>query len=346
MLRKWIYVLMPLLVAGCLVAASCDKDGGSSAENRQEEPDIPPAPDDPDNPSPVSNTTLLELCQRKITQYNYSETSRTNHVFICCHRANTYAGQQAKLPENSIPAIQKAIEVGADMIEIDVRQTKDNKLVLMHDASVGTTTDGGSKNVNTLTLEEVKALKMKKRSTSTYTQVNGEYIRVPTLEEALTACKGKIYVNLDIKEVSSPNYVLKVIRETGTADQVMVYGSGEPSTYAGNNGYNLKVAVHPFISNPSEIPGKSYGGQAKLFQYDTDVYYGPSISSFGSKCHAQGALSYSNSLNYDSQITTWNSNGRTGTCTVLERFVESGSDFIQTDMCELADAYFKTKGLR
>ncbi len=63
-------------------------------------------------------------------------------------------------PENTLPAIEKAIEIGADLIEIDIRQTSDGHLVLMHDQTVNRTTHGRGR-VSDLTLDQILALEIK-----------------------------------------------------------------------------------------------------------------------------------------------------------------------------------------
>lgn len=323
-----------------------------------------PIPSGTQNPyagsDPGSGLNLLNLCEQKIAEYGYSADVPTNHVYICSHRGNTYWGVKNEYPENSIPAIQKAIEFGADMVELDVRPTSDGHLVLMHNESVRHTTDGGNKLVSNMTLSQIKALKMKARGSSNYIQINGSYVRVPTLEEALMACKGKIFVNLDIADKNVPtNLLIEAIKTTGTVSQVMIFG-GDKETKREfiRQGYDVlgaPLAINPWLDDPSGVTSWASGfwGCAKLFQYDYTVYYNRTITKFGSKCHANGALTFSNCLddtndsNYplDSQLVTWYGN-QGSSCTALDRFIESGSDFVQTDNVEIADLYFKNKGLR
>ena len=63
-------------------------------------------------------------------------------------------------PENSIKAIEECIRIGVDMVEIDVRRTKDGHLVVIHDRSVQRTTNGKGL-VAELTLEELQKLRLK-----------------------------------------------------------------------------------------------------------------------------------------------------------------------------------------
>lgn len=308
------------------------------------------------NPAPPQHKVLLDLLQEQAAAYGKSASVPVDHVFICAHRGITVASVQKGLPEQCIPTIEEAIAQGADMVELDVRLTKDGVPMLMHDASLSTTTDG-SGNIENKTAEQVKALKMHPRGKSNYPQVDGEFIRVPTLKEALEVCKGRIYVNLDIKNCTS-DVLLRTILEADAFDDVMIYGYSTDQkkdniTWALTNAHTW-LAVHPYISNPDDIKSymtDSYHDCALLFQYNEDVYYDNSTPRFGFKCHGNGGLAYSNSLLHDSEITTWYNNYlkngiEDGPCTVLDRFVAAGNDFLQTNMLEYAHEYFKEKGLR
>lgn len=350
-MKKFFSVLAICLL---LPAFSCNS-GAGQADGPDTPSDKPVVPGIDDTPS-ASNTSLLALLKDKIDAYKQDATVPTDHVFICAHRANTYESYLNSIPENSIPNIETAIAKGADMVELDVRPSKDGTLFLMHDESVNATTDGKG-NIGNMTDEQIKALKMKARGASSYYYVDGEPVRVPTLEEALAVCKGRIYVNLDLANKNcSPSGVVRAIQNTGTVDQVMIYGANgtsEQKEYI-QKGYERCgswLAIHPYISSPDNIKNYTTGYYdcAKLFQYNYEVYYNNSIDRFGSRCHAAGGLSYSNCLVYDSQLRTWYGNYKKNiesSCTVLDRFIASGSDFLQTDHCEIADLYLKSKGLR
>ena len=341
-----------LTAAALMFAVSCNPQENGGGTNK-----TPVVPDVPDDTPSAANTSLLTLLKDKINEYHLDETAATNHIFICAHRANTYQGYLDGIPENSIPNIEMAIAKGADMVELDVRPSADGTLYLMHDATVNATTNGKG-SIGTMTDAQINALEMRYRNSSSYYKVNGKPVRVPTLEQALAACKGKIYVNLDLADKGcSPAGVVRAIFNTGTVDQVMIYGAGnatEQKEYI-RRGYeqcDSWLAIHPYISSPDQISNYSNGYYdcAKLFQYEYTVYYNRTIDRFGSKCHAKGGLSYSNSLDYDGQLRTWFTNNYKknieGSCSVLDKFIASGSDFLQTDHVEIADLYLKAKGLR
>ncbi|MDR0543416.1 MAG: glycerophosphodiester phosphodiesterase family protein [Dysgonamonadaceae bacterium] len=88
-------------------------------------------------------------------------SANPSEIWFCAHRANTYNGlKTTNIPENSVEAIQQAYVAGADIVEIDVRKTADNRFVIMHDASINRTTTGKG-NVKDLTLAQIKSYKLK-----------------------------------------------------------------------------------------------------------------------------------------------------------------------------------------
>lgn len=109
-------------------------------------------------------------------------------LVVTAHR-----GGAATAPENTLAAFQGAIEQGADWVELDVQQTADGVLVVMHDSSLKRTT-GVDRECRDLTYDEIARLD------------NGSWFdpacageRVCTLEEALLLCKGKVRVNVEVK---------------------------------------------------------------------------------------------------------------------------------------------------
>lgn len=122
-------------------------------------------------------------------------------------------------PENSFAALENCVRLGVDMMETDVRRSKDGVLVIIHDATVDRTTDGVGK-VADLTLAELKRLHLRQNFGGRISPVPTEQ-RVLTLDEILAAARGRIMLNLDIKE---PIYaeVIAAARAAGMIDQVLV----------------------------------------------------------------------------------------------------------------------------
>ena len=107
---------------------------------------------------------------------------------ICAHR-----GAMDTHPENTLSAFEEAVRLGVQMIELDVRQTKDEQLVILHDQSVDRTTDGHGE-INDLTLLQVRELDAGRWKSTSF---KGE--RIPTLKEALAVIPPNIWINIHLK---------------------------------------------------------------------------------------------------------------------------------------------------
>lgn len=121
---------------------------------------------------------------------------RQIEVLNVSHRAEV-RGMATPPPENTLAAIEEAIRVGADAVELDVTLTADDELVLMHDRTLDRTTDAdavfgaGTHPTVDYTLEELKTL-----SAGTF---DGEVQRIPTFGEALELIRGRIALLIDVK---------------------------------------------------------------------------------------------------------------------------------------------------
>ena len=117
---------------------------------------------------------------------------------IVAHR-----GASAERPENTLASTLRAIEVRATAVEVDVRTTKDGHLVLSHDATLDRMTNGKGP-IGELMLAEIQQLDAGSRFDPKY---HGE--RVPTLEDVVAICRGRIDVLMDLKE-SGDEYAKRV----------------------------------------------------------------------------------------------------------------------------------------
>ncbi|MEE9349152.1 MAG: glycerophosphodiester phosphodiesterase family protein [Flavobacteriaceae bacterium] len=124
-------------------------------------------------------------------------------------------------PENTLIAFQKAIETGVPYFELDVHQSKDGKLMVIHDYSVNrTSSNGKTGKVNELLLSELNDVKVgySKKFKGIYTSE-----KIPTLKEALLLAKGKIKVCVEIKAKNIGDKVVKLIEELDMVNQVIVF---------------------------------------------------------------------------------------------------------------------------
>ncbi|MBQ7996228.1 MAG: glycerophosphodiester phosphodiesterase family protein [Paludibacteraceae bacterium] len=136
---------------------------------------------------------------------------QSKRVLVASHRAD-WRGW----PENSLPAIESAINMGVDIVELDLQCTADSQLIIMHDSKIDRTTTGKGR-VGELTLDSIRTFRLK----------NGVNIKtrheIPTLRDALLLCKGRVLVNLD-KADRYFDLVVPILQETGTTRQIIMKG--------------------------------------------------------------------------------------------------------------------------
>lgn len=135
-------------------------------------------------------------------------------------RVIAHRGFSSRAPENTLIAIEQAISVGADMVEVDVTVTADGHVICLHDETLDRTTDGHGLPAN-FTLEEIRQLDAGSWFAPEYA---GE--KIPTLTEVLDAVKGRILINIEIKpeavEFGVVPKVAALINEHEMLDSVVV----------------------------------------------------------------------------------------------------------------------------
>lgn len=135
---------------------------------------------------------------------------------VIAHRgASMYA------PENTIAAFELAVEMGADAIELDTMLSVDGIPIVIHDHSLGRTTDG-SGNVSSKTVAEIKLL-----DAGSVFDVRFSGEKIPTLEEVFSAVGKKIMINVELKNYASPfdrlpETVVSLVMEKELSDRVLL----------------------------------------------------------------------------------------------------------------------------
>lgn len=177
-----------------------------------------------------------------------SPTNRVEQIRADLHNPNlekvlvvSHRGDWRNAPENSLSAIENAIKMGVDIIELDVQKTKDGHIILMHDRTLNRTTTGKGL-ISEWSLDSIKTLHLK----------NGCAIKtihkVPTLEEALLAMKGKIMVNLDKADIHFEE-VYQILVKTETLNQVIMKGSKPAEEAVTQFGKYLNEVIYMPIVN-------------------------------------------------------------------------------------------------
>jgi len=230
-------------------------------------------------------------------------------LYVVAHR-----GAHQGIPENTLAAYQKAIDLGADFVEIDVRTTKDGKFVSVHNSSIDAYAPGHTGNVAEMTLEELRALDIGSR-------VGPEWAgaKIPTFEEILDLCKGKIGIYLDLK--NAPVMPLaEAIMARGMEHQVIWYAGVSELE-------EMKEVCPECVEMPDPGPEEFL---AKLLETKPRVvasvwrFYSPA---FVKACHDAGAIVIVD----ESDPTCW------------EDAIAWGSDGIQTNHPEELIAFLKER---
>jgi len=136
-----------------------------------------------------------------------------------------HAGAQGHAPQNTLPAFERAVELGADVLEMDLQLTADDGLVVMHDETVDRTTDGTGR-VRDLTLAQIKELDAGHGFPGPDGGLPfvGQGIEVPTLAEVFDGFPGE-WLLLEMKPDSGPEIVgalVEEIREHRREDRTVV----------------------------------------------------------------------------------------------------------------------------
>ncbi len=135
---------------------------------------------------------------------------------IIAHR-----GFSSQYPENTLLAFQKAVETGADFIELDVHKTKDDVIVVIHDDSVDRTSSNGIKGeIAEMTYEQLSNINVG-HSAKFGDQFSNQ--KIPSLGEVLELAKGKIKVCIEIKVAGIEKQILQLVDEVSMNDQVIIF---------------------------------------------------------------------------------------------------------------------------
>jgi glycerophosphoryl diester phosphodiesterase len=180
-----------------------------------------------------------------------------SQILVCAHR-----GYHKYAPENSLEAIQKAIEANIDIVEVDVNTTKDGTLILMHDDKIDRTTNG-SGYVNNFTYSELLVFNLKIKDSITDH-------KIPTLAEVLELAKGKVILNLDIKDVDiSKFYILLSSHQMQHEVFSFIWDKQKISEM---QGIDPTYAILPLVSSKEDIMHYAESLNLKLQHFDEQSF--------------------------------------------------------------------------
>ena len=263
----------------------------------------------------------------------------SRYVVVVSHR-----GDWRNWPENSVPAIESVIGMGVDIMELDLKLTKDSVLVLCHDKTIDRTTNGRGR-VCDITFDSICKVSLRAG------QGVATHWKVPTLEEALLICKGRAVVNID-QGFQFYDRIHPLLERTGMLGQTLIKGrltasEVEPvfSAYSENC---LFMPIVNFSKKHHDEILRSYGElPAPPLAYEVCwSEYTPEVEACMREVLASGSKLWVNSL--------WPSLCG-GLCddaalegdpsAVYGKLVDMGATMIQTDRPELLISYLRSRGL-
>jgi glycerophosphoryl diester phosphodiesterase len=178
-------------------------------------------------------------------------------VMVVAHR-----GFSGAAPENTLAAFRKGIEIGSDMIELDIHLSSDGRIVVVHDETLERTTNGRGR-VADLSFEELKRLDAGSKFGPEF---SGE--RIPAFEEVLAVAKGRVFVNIEIKNPSHGKYSITKLTERAVGEvkragmsHRVIFSSFNPASleWIKKNEPGLQVAL--LYHRPWEVLSEVTGGK-------------------------------------------------------------------------------------
>lgn len=265
----------------------------------------------------------------------------SDYVMVISHR-----GDWRNYPENSIPAIESVIRMGVDIVEIDLKMTKDSVLVLSHDQTINRMFNGKGR-VSDFTYDSLKTFRLRRAH-----NITTDSLHVATLEEALLVCKDRILVNLD-HAWGYYDEALEVAEKVGCVDQILMKGSRPVAEVEAKFASHEKNFMYMPIVNILTESGKELYGSYKEMGLGTQIAYEvcwdrntPEVTECMTEIVEGGAKAWANTiwgslcgyLDDDAALEK-------GFETTYDRILDMGVSMIQTDRPEFLIDYLRSRGL-
>ncbi|NOZ56206.1 MAG: glycerophosphodiester phosphodiesterase family protein [Calditrichaeota bacterium] len=241
---------------------------------------------------------------------------RHGNVYVIAHR-----GAHKGIPENTLPAYQKAIELGADFVEVDVRLTADGVPVSLHDAELSKVVPGAEGKVGDYLWDELRQFDLGARYGEAWRGT-----RIPKISEVLKLCQGRCGVYFDLKEAPIEK-LLPLVRRYHMMHRVVWYSPAFR--------FGMFRRLHRLCPEceamPDPIWGWMLGPTLRLLQPPVvATVYSRFSRKFAERCHRAGALVFVD----DGGPSTW------------PDLVRWGADGIQTDDPEGLIAFLERREAR
>jgi glycerophosphoryl diester phosphodiesterase len=211
-----------------------------------------------------------ELIAREVLRRVPRRPIRISH-----HRgANRYA------PENTLPAFEKSIRMGADFVEFDVRTTSDGRFFLLHDGDLRRTTNraGAIRDVSSDVVTGLDA--------GSWFGKPFAGVRSPTLEEFLSAVAGKVDLYFDAKDIA-PEALVAALEKHRVTDRTVVYQGVKYLQKL--RALNTRVRLLPPLNDLAQLESID----AELHPYAVDTRWEILSKELIDRCHSKGILVFS-----------------------------------------------------
>lgn len=297
----------------------------------------------------INNSKYANRAEAIVAQIH---NPKSQYVVVVCHR-----GDWRNFPENSISAIESIIRAEADIMELDLKMTKDSVLVLSHDHDVLRCTNfkkvfkdqpEKSPKVKDLTYAEIQQLSLLRAH-----GVAVDSIKMPTLREALACCKDRICVNVD-QGYEYYDQVLAIAEELGVTNQILIKGKKPIDVVAAHEAkYEHNMMYMPIvdIQKPAGIELFNSYMEQGVVPLAYEICWQTNDGAFEDACKKiieQGSKVWVNTIwaslcggdgNDDDAAFVANNPGD-----VYQQYLDKGVSMIQTDRHELLINWLKENG--
>jgi glycerophosphoryl diester phosphodiesterase len=221
-------------------------------------------------------------------------------------RFSLHRGACRYAPENTLPAFEKAIRLGADFVEFDVHTSSDGKFYLLHDSDLEGKTDGNGPIAETPS-SVIATLSAGVKFGRPYAKLG-----LPTLDDFLKTVAGKVDLYFDAKAIA-PEALAAAVERHGVVERTVVYGG--PAYLAKLKAINPRIRLLPPLGSAAALEALA----RDLKPYAVDARWEILSRDLISRCHALGIQVFSDALGQHERIEEY------------QKAMDWGIDLIQTD---------------
>jgi len=266
-------------------------------------------------PAIVTFPLVLAMSALQRTDGPQASRPKSSRVLVVAHRGG--AGIAA---ENTLSAFRKAVRVGADYVEVDVRCTADGRLIVMHDGTVDRTTNGSGE-VARMTWADIAALRIR-------TATGSPSLTVPTFDDVVGLWRNRTGLYIDHKDAPVEK-VVETLKRHRFGRKVVVYGS--PDRLREYRKFRPDMPIMP--GHPGE-PGLMASLVALLHPETMDGHAIEWTREQVRAAHGHGAEVWMDVMGPTDSESGWRD------------ALEKGADALQTDYPDRLIRYLKQRRLR